>query len=357
MVSAEDHHATGCNMLSRMETAAILDDALFAHASECSTCWKQFLHCLDEEAAELPESPPVMPAMQGLVAAAELHEVVESWMSALSPLASDVDDLTLPELLAAPPRPSYRGIMLVGSGVTLLPPPRLESPAFPREDHHPGFDLVLTLNAGNAVQVHAMKCCAARRYPKPLLAPPRAEVRAEFLDDAFWKTETPRFELVAQQVLDRVRWGRTIDVRGKDAPDYVVEAALSILSGEQQCPDGMSPTQFVCGVIKTLIVNDRRARMRKTGLPLFWAAPHGVEAPDERVEARDLANAFLMKLPDEQRRYVELRLSDTCGTAKDYARALGVEVRDVCRIDRGIRELRPLWDAAPAKTSSIPQEN
>ena len=80
-----------------------------------------------------------------------------------------------------------------------------------------------------------------------------SELRADFRDEQFWTSQTPRFLSFARALIVRRRWrGSYADAPagGEEAQDYVMRAAALIFEGQRRCPSDVDSVRFVLGVIR-----------------------------------------------------------------------------------------------------------
>lgn len=189
-----------------------------------------------------------------------------------------------------------------------------------------------------------------------------SELHADFRDEQFWTSQTPRFLSFARALIVRHRWrGSYADAPagGEEAQDYVMRAAALIFEGQRRCPSDIDSVRFVLGVIRSLITHDAE-RVENRQLHAFVSddrtvadqgelVDHKSTMFDELFTADDLARDFVSTLPDEYKPYVELLISGACDTAAECAERLGVRVADIRSMDKAIRRRRRAWKGTPAR--------
>jgi DNA-directed RNA polymerase specialized sigma24 family protein len=183
------------------------------------------------------------------------------------------------------------------------------------------------------------------------------DIRAELLDNAFYESNMRRFTAAAYSFV-RARFNGRVP-NAIDATDVLSAAILKILDGTRRCPDDVESIPFVIGVIRSEAshsgdpLEHRRLHHSISTVPdqdgnigideAHIADPRKTASAEDASAARELALEFMGHLPERYRRYTRLLASETCRTAAERARALGVPINEVRNMDKLIRRMRPLW--------------
>ena len=186
-----------------------------------------------------------------------------------------------------------------------------------------------------------------------------AEVIRELVDED---------ERVLREILARTDWDDVLrrvlaytvhlgpsSVAGKSPGDYVSEAVLQLLTRQRHFPhdQGVTLVAFLCRTVQSMRSHDL-AKAASQGQHLSIVpegrGPAGPGEFDSRglfwapSSANDLARDFLASLEPDLRKYAKLRAEERHGTAKEYAKALGVTEQTVRNFDRRLKRRRDRWD-------------
>jgi hypothetical protein len=177
-----------------------------------------------------------------------------------------------------------------------------------------------------------------------------------FRDQAFWILNGGRFTLFAERRIRRFFQGGRRPPGGKDAADYVSEAAALLIDGRRRYPEHYSRERWVYATLASLLSHDATsAEGRQRVVALVEdvvsdddddheeSAEISVPPFDDDVVTRDVLEKFKMNFRDERvHRYLDL-LADDYVSAAEAAESLALTESDINGMRKMFKRARKKW--------------